>query len=334
MIKYYPVFLSKAGEFKALENLSIDVKNEVAPIIQVTHDGFEKTEMFLSSFWVFNGNTVFLDFSTSEIVNGNLKKDLIENLLAAGVNIVPVIHSNSDTLYLRNIQSLIDRGVLTNICLRFVVDDYIVVDDIIIPQDMNIDISHISLLFDLGFVRDVNFNDSESYIIETLQNLRNAEAYENIIIASSSFLKDLSSLVPAGRIYRLRRYEWDIWQSVLENINYNNIKYADYGTKHPIYSEANFQGSCSIKYTVEKEYVIFRGEKSDNHALGNGQYINFANDLINSHDYSGIEFSWGDKSIDFHARQDVNHSNRKPGNAGTWVGISQNHHITLLHSLL
>ncbi|WP_414649380.1 beta family protein, partial [Chitinophaga sp.] len=53
-----------------------------------------------------------------------------------------------------------------------------------------------------------------------------------------------------------------------------------------------------------------------------------------SPDYSGLTFSWGDDRIDFYARQVLTDPNRKTGNARSWVEISQNHHITLLHSLL
>ena len=168
-----------------------------------------------------------------------------------------------------------------------------------------------------------------------VNSIANRGDYENVIISSGLFLDNLGSLNPAGRVYRLPRYEWQLWLTLQAQPDIEGtIKYSDYGTKHPIYSEAGFQGSCSIKYTVINEYVIYRGEISSNHPDGNGQYITFAGQLIASADYSGITFSWGDERIDFFASQLLTDPNRKTGNAGSWVEISQNHHIALLISIL
>jgi len=107
------------------------------------------------------------------------------------------------------------------------------------------------------------------------------------------------------------------------------IKYGDYGTKHPYYIPAAFEGSASIKYTVVNEYVIYRGRKASDHSRGGVQYCDSSAALIATVDYLGRPFSWGDDEIFNRGNRVVN-----PGNAGTWVQISQNHHITLLHSVL
>lgn len=142
-------------------------------------------------------------------------------------------------------------------------------------------------------------------------------------------------MTPAGRLYRLQRYEWEVWLSLSIQSDISSIiKYGDYGTKFPYYIEANFQGTCSIKYTSPDEFIIYRGELSGNHADGNGQYITFSQALVASPFYSGVNFSWGDKRIDFYSSQLLTDLNRKVGNATSWVEISQNHHFTLLHSIL
>lgn len=193
----------------------------------------------------------------------------------------------------------------------------------------------VSLLLDFGFIRATNHTLIEGVAVNVINSITNRVDYENVIVSSGSFLDNLGSLNPAGRVYRLPRYEWQLWSVLQAQAGIaGTIKYSDYGTKHPIYSEVNFQGSCSIKYTVISEYVIYRGEKSSNHPDGNGQYITFAQQLVASRDYSGRTFSWGDERIDFYASQLLTDPNRKMGNSGNWVEISQNHHITLLTSIL
>jgi hypothetical protein len=194
--------------------------------------------------------------------------------------------------------------------------------------------SQVSILLDFGLVDENNYNNYAALAINTIQAIPNSKDFDNIIIASGSFLENLGSLTPAGRVYRLQRYEWNIWNLIITQLKQNNIKYSDYGIKYPYYAEANFQGSCSIKYTVESEYVIYRGEISSNHKDGNGQYIAFSERLVNSNDYLGEEFSWGDEKIIFYAQQDLKDPKKKTGNATSWVEISQNHHLTLIHSLL
>ena len=72
-----------------------------------------------------------------------------------------------------------------------------------------------------------------------------------------------------------------------------------------------------------------------NHIKGNGQFIDHAKALLNSLFYSGNVFSWGDGRIYEIANQDhLEENKRKSGNLRTWVEISQNHHITLIDSLL
>ncbi len=107
------------------------------------------------------------------------------------------------------------------------------------------------------------------------------------------------------------------------------MKYGDYGTKNPIYAEVGFLGTSSIKYTTEDHFVIYRGELPQNHPRGMSQYIDKAIQLIATDYYSGREFSWGDEKIYIIATE-----NNRSGNPKTWVEISQNHHITILSSLL
>lgn len=62
-MKYYPILLSKAGEFKALKELNITVKREVSPIIEILDTSLERVETKLIEDWSFAGNQVLLDFS-------------------------------------------------------------------------------------------------------------------------------------------------------------------------------------------------------------------------------------------------------------------------------
>lgn len=339
MKKYFPVLLAKAGELTALSNLAQGVKDEISPVIQVLTGNYDKVEVFASNEWAFADNELFLDFSLCDPFDRGRTRNLITNLSGAGVNVVPVIQANSDARYISLIQALIANGTVSNICTRFSNGSggFININGQVaaLLGSTGVNRNRSSILLDFGYVEDHNYNMIAALAIGIITGINHKPDYNNIIVASSSFPENLSALVPAGRVYRLQRFEWDIWQTLIAQPGFaGTIKYGDYGTKFPFYAEANFQGSCSIKYTLPDEYIIYRGEISGNHAQGNGQYIIFANRLVGSADYSGAGFSWGDGLIDFYAGQVLANPKRRTGNATSWVEISQNHHITMLHSIL
>lgn len=339
MKRYFPILLSKAGEFVALSNLVQNVKDEIVPVIQVLPENYDRVETFASSDWVFSNNQLFLDFSLCDPFDRTATRNLIVNLNNAGVNVVPVVQTNSDARYIAVLQSLVSNGTVTEVCTRFsnASGGFINLDAQIatLLGTLVLNYNQASILLDFGLLENHNYNLIAALAIGIINGITNKEDYQNIIVASSSFLENLTSLAPAGRLYRLQRYEWDVWQTLQAQPNLADlIKYGDYGTKYPYYVESKFQGTCSIKYTLPTEFIVYRGELSGNHPQGNGQYIIFADRLVRSADYSGNGFSWGDAQIDFYASQILTDPKRKTGNSTTWVEISQNHHITMLHSLL
>jgi hypothetical protein len=339
MKRYFPILLSKSGEITALTNLTQRVKDEIAPIIQVLIDGYDRVEKFASTEWSFDHKKLFLDFSLCVPFDTAKTRNIITNLSDAGVNLIPVLQSNSDPRYATLLQNLIANGIVSNVCIRFSNGSggfiNINAQMTAILDTFAINRNRVSILLDLGFVENHNYNIIAALAINIITVINHKPDYNNIIVATSSFPENLSTLTPAGRLYRLQRYEWDIWQTLIAQPGFMGIvKYGDYSTKYPFYAEANFQGSCSIKYTLPKEFIVYRGEISGNHPQGNGQYIIFADRLVRSADFCGTAFSWGDNQINFYAGQILTNPRRKTGNATSWVEISQNHHITLLHSIL
>lgn len=338
MKKYYPILLSKAGELTALSELTLNVKNEITPIIEVLPDNVGSLHKKLVENWAFEGNEIYLDFSLYTPYDKQIKT-LILNLSTGGVNVVPLVQTNSEARYLALLQNLIAQRAITHVCIRVsnFSGGFLNVNGQVATLLGNLGITRnrSSILIDLGFVDQNNYNAVSALAVNLITGINRKEDYRQIIVASGSFLENLSALTPPGRLYRLQRFEWDIWLAIQQDQHIADlVRYGDYGTKYPIFKDVNYVGSCSIKYTLESEFLVYRGEISKNHRDGNGQYITFADRLVRSVDYSGAAFSWGDGQIEFYANQSLTDPKRKTGNAKTWVEISQNHHITLLHSLL
>lgn len=340
MKKYFPVLLSKDGEIKAMQHLSQNVKDEICPVVEVLANRTDAITASLSQHWSFNDNQVILDFSWFSNLNLQvpLVKTFLEGLIANGTNVIPTVQHNSPPTYILMVRNLIATHNL-KICIRtsnqsggFVNFNQQVTD---LVQQLNTVSTNTVLLLDLGYAQDNNYAMLATIAAVSIQALRpGIRQWATIVVASSSFPEDLSRFVPPHRVYRIQRYEWDIWQTLIANPTLAGIRYGDFGTKYPFYSEAPFAGTISVKYTVPTEFVIYRGELTENHVDGHGQYITHASRLIASRDYSGTGFSWGDSQIQIIGTQVMTDPKRKTGNPGTWVQISQNHHITLLHSLL
>ncbi len=136
-------------------------------------------------------------------------------------------------------------------------------------------------------------------------------------------------------VFKLPRFEWSVWKPLKAVPSLDGIVYGDYGIKHSVFAEAPFAGTVSLKYTTENHYIIYRGELSEPHPLGHGQYIVSAKKLVKSPHYLGKLFSWGDlRFYELSQENENDNEKRKTGNPTNWVQQHQNHHITLLHNIL
>lgn len=340
-MKYFPILLSKAGELKALKELNKAIVPDISPIIEILDGNLSAVEATLLSHWAFNGNQILIDFANYSNVTRDIGgiTTFFANLFSAGINIVPVIQQNSQNSLLGLIANLVSSNNC-NVCIRASNSDggfinYTANLNTLIGQ-IGVNPSDTMLLIDLGYAQAHNYNNLAALAISILNSIQNPQQWNNIIVASGSFPSDLSHLSASNNVQRINRYEWHIWNAINSIPTLRGIvKYGDYGNKNPEYGgESPYPGSCSIKYTALDEFIIYRGQLSQDHPDGNGQYITFAARLIRIPEYSGSAFSWGDFNINRIAHQTVGASGTKPGNAKTWVEMTQNHHITFLHSLL
>lgn len=334
MKKYFPIVLSKAGELGALNRLTPTVKSEISPVFQVLSKSRDKFERHLVQQWSFNNNQVLLDFNNHENLNAADVMRFYHRLFDQGINVVPVVQANSSNDYIQFVNNAINNFDC-KVCFKISNNSgglYTYSQQISdLVRQINTNPENTLLLIDLGYVEHHNYNNYSAIAIQIIQNVI-SDNWAEIIVASGSFPEDLGNMA-ANVVHRLQRYEWDVWKNIVQTNGLGNIKYSDYGTKNPIYAEVPYAGTCSIKYSTNGHFVIYKGVKSGNHRLGNGQYIVFSDQLIKTPDYYGAPFSWGDEEINRIAQEPLT-GNRHPGGGKEWVAISQNHHLSLIHSLV
>lgn len=356
MKKYYPILLSKKGEIVALQHLQQRTKDSVCPVIEIVDDSLEKRvkeksgdfkivykdelENFLKTHWSFFDNQIILDFSLVTNLDNKISliRKLIKSLINSGVNIVPALQINSVSNYYQLVKEFIMSDDI-NICWRSCensggFDQFKEAIDKFLPY-VKLEPKKIILLIDIGYAKGDRYNTLGDLTMTIIKSLdQKVDDWYSVVIASSSFPENLTEFDKKGNPNKIPRYEWKIWKRLKNDPALTGIQYGDFGTKYPFYTEANFAGTISIKYTTENDFLIYKGVLTTEHALGHKQYISHSQKLIKSQDYFGKDFSWGDKRIFEIASQNQEEETSKPGSPTVWVQISQNHHIELISSLL
>lgn len=341
MKKYFPIFLSKDGETTALRYLSAAEKQSTCPVLQIIPDSTDRIEKFVSTIWTFTGNLLFLDPFLMTDFDAGTKAELLKIIKAAskhGCNIGLCVRPGADPKYIAFVQSMV--SVYEVEVLLFIPVELLQSVDSEAKKlltALSLSENQCRILLDGNAIDKATYRGIAAIIRLSMSLVPNYNKWLNVIIASGSFPINLTAFTPPGRKYTIDRYEYDVWQAAIASPKFNrNTKYGDYGIKSPVYSEAPYAGTCSIKYTTDRHYIIYRGELSKPHPLGNDQYIAFAKLLVASPEYYGQTFSWGDEDIYNKSLLTVGGSGKghHPGSAGTWVKISQNHHIAVLNSIL
>jgi hypothetical protein len=333
MKNYFPIFKSREGELKGLNMLAGDVKRSIAPIIELLPETHETVLVNLTECWTFEDNEILIDCSfnpgTAQV------ETTFEALVAANVNVVPVVNLNSPEDYINFVADFIDEHD-KKVCIR-------VKNEFARPRIFNALIqetiaslrtnaANIILLFDLSYASVDTYQNLANSVITNIKALAvHASEWGQIVVAAGSFPVDLSPFVANTRNV-VPRYEWNIWQEIQNDNEINGfVYYSDYGIKHPIYDPTvgGFQATSSIKYTTSNDYLIYRGIRPGDHVLGGGQYHEKCRLLIADALYDGRRFSIADNEIFL-----IGNRNERPGNAGTWVKIGQSRHVSKIHSLL
>ncbi|MBV7268692.1 beta family protein [Winogradskyella luteola] len=353
MKKYYPILVSKKGEIVALQHLEQKVKDEVSPIIEVIENsiikpkkeggGFiykEDLERFFVTHWSFFNNQIIMDFSLFK--KWDIHKDKIRTMLIflikSGVNIVLSVQKGSSSIYKEIVKDLV-KNYNCKICLRasVTIDGFYDYNNEIkkISNEYNLTYRDIVLLLDLEEIRFDNYKSSTEKAISAIRGLSHSiESWVDIVVSSSSFPENLSDFEVSPPERRIKRYELDSWNLILKDKELQNVKYGDYGLKSALFLDVSFAGTISLKYSCNDEYIIYRGVLTGNHELGHRQYIKHCQNLVSNPSYSGRDFSWGDLKYYEISLQDYEDEKSKSGNTTNWVQFSQNHHITLMHSIL
>ena len=332
---YVPVMRMKPAELRALRALDPTLRLVTTPLLECPPRvlrGCDTTFMlerravrFVQHLAGWSGQRLFLDFSMlSSHMVGPALDSITKHLVSAGVRPVLVVSLKwgTESSHSRAVQRVQDdRG--TAICLR------------LSPEELRLsrseDLIHQRLAFfganpaSTDLVVDRGCVDGQSVTYEEFAELIPWQnSWQTITCLAGSFPEDLARLT-RGKIHRLARFEWRQWRS-LQSWPGRRPAFGDYAIQHVLFKEpvAVPNYSASIRYTVENDFVVLRGEGVLNeNGPGFDQYNGWAKLLLDMPEYFGASFSAGDEYVAERA------SNwRSSGNAQSWLQAGFSHHVT------
>lgn len=330
---YMPVLRLKRAELRALRKFAPALRPWTTPLLECppavlrncqTQEAVEKklatSAKFLS---VWTGRAMFIDFSMLRGTNSHPVIVMADHLERNGIRPVPVVSlkDGPESVYGRALHSVVDRSA--SLCLRVSPEELRsasigeLVEACIGRYGMSA--SQVHLVVDRGGV------DSSSLTFEEFAwRIPLIDSWQTLTLLAGSFPEDLSRLAPR-ETHRLRRFEWRQWQK-LDSWSGRRPAFGDYTVQHVFIKESvpvpNI--SASIRYTIEDEFYVLRGEGIDNEGgPGRAQWNAQAALLRDSTEYFGASFSAGDRYIDEMA-SDWDHS----GSPVTWLEAAFSHHVT------
>lgn len=330
---YIPITKAKQGDLDALRHLNPEILSGTKPLIQIPQTPSEVDTIItrINAALASKSATVYLDFgSVSNTENSLDYIQRIFNGIDSSIRIIPVLYSNTSAEKLQIYAPFIANN---GTCLRVkgLYGNNNTANEILtIINSFELIQSNVDVLLDYEYVNTRNIDDVANDCIHTVAALAGA-GYRSLGIASGSFMENLGSIT-ADTVHEFPRTEHELYERVKNHLEID-VFFSDYGNQHPLPGDVdiNFAPSCSIKYTSDNSYVVFRGQQPGKVARGSAQYFDKVRLLVEHDCYDGPEFSWADRNI-FERAETTDE--RHPGNAGTWVTITMNRHITKVHYMV
>ena len=331
--QYVPIVKCKMGEQKALLNLAETVKDKVIPLIEIPvfSQALVKKgatlESVVASFWrnrkyyYYFMPDWYADYDDfNDFINEKIKP-INKNILATPVIDLSLVD------YIKDWTVLAQNGIV----IRIRNNEFGDIEDVLNPlfNDTALQRNRTILLFDLQYISENDLFSKTSVIKAAFSDLDKASEFESIIISCASFPRQFPS-VESRKIYRFKRIENEIYANALklsDRFNFNYV-YSDYGPSD--IEDSGFVVGMSpnfkIKYTAFDDYLFIKGIQIKKGGLDIDNVQALAKILVECNEYSGDDYSWGDKNI-YDIAQGLSKSS---GNLTTWVGYAMNHHITFI----
>jgi hypothetical protein len=347
---YVPILGGKAGEYRALRELTPEIKQRLTPLIEIppvpwdfendqpactvdTH--IQGTAKTIADHWGTDA-AIFVDMYTLEDESNMAGGEhpltyLFNDARGRGLQLIPVTGIDREDDYrdaVRDAAAADGRGA----CIRITIEDIANDPDIGLSLQNLLNALHLTrdktdLLLDLGPLIPAH---QTTYVLtarNAISTLPHIEQWRTFILAGGAFPTDTTGF-DRDAVSLAPRTEWRVWSSLAATrASLRRMPtFSDYSVDAPGHEQLDFRiikMNAHIRYTHTDNWVVVKG-----HVIRKGaptQYPGLAAILYARPEYSGAEFSWGDNYI-----QECDLGHDGPGNATTWRQVGVNHHSTFV----
>jgi Beta protein len=318
-ILYVPILKSKQGERWALSHLKAARKAKLRPVLEFhppkaksLPDHVESISESLQVAWGvdrrFYVDTIWLNGNAGQPA---VVETVFESLEDCELKAIPVVRPTYDDATLEELRAVIagnDRGCLLRITPQ-TLNTPAVIDTVIAAVDLAPD--RVDLLLD--------YRQSAMLLANHVPNIPHLGDWQRFIAASGVFPESLANL-PLHQWHEIARYDFTSWQNGVQGGLQRKPIFADY-TMRPPGAPADFGApSVNLRYTLDDHWRVQMGGK---HKEGAAPEIHaMCEELRDSAEYSGEDFSKGDEEIDRIADDP-----EETGGPTQWLQWCVSHHI-------
>jgi hypothetical protein len=352
---YVPILKWKAGEYKAINRLDARIKNKIFPLIEIipipidldTEEPTKSVEEHLEGIagkiekFLGKGMPIFLDL---DYLDDDVASDgrhplgyVFDDIRAKNLKAIPVTGLDRSKAYQTAIKGIVEKDK-HGVCIRLTKENF--EEDIDFKnaldkllKELYVSSSDTDIVIDYESIPP-SAEDEAIYslsIKELIKDFPDILKWRTFTFAGSSFPKDLSE-VRADDVSNIRRVEWNIWKALAKAKDNNKIKrlptFGDYGIAHPELPFADFRimkMSANIRYTSDNDWLILKGRNTRRH--GFDQFRDLSEACLNSSEFKGKDYSWGDNYIYKCAQKPPQVGT---GNPTTWREVGNSHHLTFV----
>lgn len=339
---YVPILKVKPAESEALKHLSPDLYKHITPLFEIVErkgdPAPELTKHIETALKRIHKSAhlfrrCFLDVRELEPDGHDVARTFFERALSAGINFTPVtgISRTVDVdaakafpvngLAIRITKSDIDNGNLSRTIASFL-------------KAHSLTPENIDLIIDLGPVDDRLAEGVSRLTDEFLSEIPFQTSWRTFTLSGCAFPKSMG-ILQSDTFKLLDRSEWMAWLNDLFR-NRHTIQrlptFSDCAIQYPTGVEgidfSIVRPAPSIRYTLENEWLLLKGEGGQTQQLHTVQYPFLATRLtrgdLRSH-YLGPEHCAGCKLMN-----DCSEGTPRLGSSGAWRRLGTIHHITMV----
>lgn len=332
---YAPILKWKKGEQETLKQLDDKQKKVILPIIELTD--YSEPETIIKDLKDCYSYPVYLDTIIADEDDRDFLITIVDEGHKNDIDIYPICYVDDlADLFIKLPDHTNRLGIKIPVPEDIESPTYKNIFSLLkkFQNDYNI---LLDIILDLDFIEDKKDANRQYRDVKEILNkhLLNEDFYNLVIVSSTSFPENLSS-VPAGGKVNYYGFDFLIYKKLSEHFYTTDIKnslvYSDYGVTKYTGSDIDFSKLRygilpKVKYTLDESYLVLKGERDHTTRKLIKDYVDLSKEIFESHYYCGENFSFGDLEIKERA---LGLNKKGPGSNTNWVTISANHHIAVV----